>query len=438
MEPHPHHPKRQVLDVLVAARAEEHEVQVRQLRLALEWALLHPAAEGAAYAGWGDDGLVLGNDVGGPIPLAGDGAPLVAAAAPLELAGALNRPAEHAQQLLGDTLELAFRLPRLWELMCAGRIAVWRARAISRETRDLSLDAALHADRLLCAVPDRLEQLSAAGAARLVHEARLHADPDRARADEDEAQARRGVWLQRDGRAPAVTDVHLTLDTPDALAFDTTVGRLAADLKELGDTDVLDVRRAKAVGVLADPQHALDLMSGETTDSGPRGAGTLDLNVHLTPSDLADDQGVVVLERLGALSADLFAGWLARHAVDGVAVRVRPVIDLSADASVDRHDPPPAMREQVILRDATCVFPGCQRDSRSCDLDHIRPYDPAGPPDQTRPSNLAPLCRRHHRAKTHAGWTYVRRRDGTYDWTSPQAKTYSVVPTSRAPLATHR
>ncbi|WP_036196377.1 DUF222 domain-containing protein, partial [Nocardioides aequoreus] len=149
-------------------------------------------------------------------PLAGDGAPLVAAAAPLELAAALGRPAEHAQQLLGDTVELAFRLPRLWELMCAGRIAVWRARAISRETRDLSLDAALHADRLLCAVPDRLDQLSAAGAARLVHEARLHADPDRARADEDEALARRGVWLHRDGHAPGVTDLHLTLDTPDA------------------------------------------------------------------------------------------------------------------------------------------------------------------------------------------------------------------------------
>ncbi|WP_030482855.1 HNH endonuclease signature motif containing protein [Nocardioides aequoreus] len=437
MEPSPHHPKRQVLDVLVAARAEEHEAQVRQLRLALQWALLHPAAEGAAYAGWGDDGLVLGDGVGGPIPLAGDGAPFVAAAAPLELAAALGRPTEHAQQLLGDTLELAFRLPRLWELMCAGRIAVWRARAISRETRDLSLDAALHADRLLCAVPDRLDQLSAAGAERLVHEARLHADPDRAHADEETAAARRGAWLQRDGRAPGVTDVHLTLDTPDALAFDATVGRLAADLKELGDTDVLDVRRAKAVGVLADPQHALNLMSGETADTRPRATGTLDLNVHLTPADLEGD-GVAVVERLGALSTELFAGWLARHAVDGVAVRVRPVIDLSADNAVDRHDPTPAMREQIALRDATCVFPGCQRDSRSCDLDHLMPYDPDGPPGQTRPSNLAPLCRRHHRAKTHAGWTYVRRRDGTYEWSSPQGQTYTVVPTSRAPLATCR
>ncbi|WP_030485100.1 HNH endonuclease signature motif containing protein [Nocardioides aequoreus] len=437
MEPSPYLPKRQVLDVLVEARAEEQEAQVRQLRLALQWALLHPAAEGAAYAGWGDDGLVLGDGVGGPIPLAGDGAPLVAAAAPLELAAALGRPAEHAQQLLGDTLELVFRLPRLWELMCAGRIPVWRARAISRETRDLSLDAALHADRLLCAVPDRLDQLTAAGAARLVHEARLHADPDRARADEDEALARRGVWLQRDGRAPGVTDVHLTLDTPDAIAFDATVGRLAGELKELGDTDVLDVRRAKAVGVLADPQHALDLMNEETTDPRPQGAGTLDLNVHLTPSDLKSD-GVAVVERLGALSTDLFAGWLSRCGIEGATVRVRPVIDLSADASVDRHDPPPAMREHVLLRDATCVFPGCQRDSRSCDLDHIEAYDPDGPPDQTRPSNLAPLCRRHHRAKTHAGWSYVRRRDGTYAWTSPQGQTYTVVPTSQAPLATWR
>jgi len=30
-----------------------------------------------------------------------------------------------------------------------------------------------------------------------------------------------------------------------------------------------------------------------------------------------------------------------------------------------------------------------------------------------------PLCRRHHRAKTHAGWTYTPLERGSYLWRSP-------------------
>ena len=89
------------------------------------------------------------------------------------------------------------------------------------------------------------------------------------------------------------------------------------------------------------------------------------------------------------------------------------------------------MRELVILRDRHCVFPWCGRDARACDLDHIVAYvpiDEGGPPGQTNPRNLAPLCRRHHRAKTFTGWTYQRARDGTYAWTSPHGHTWTVGP----------
>ena len=65
----------------------------------------------------------------------------------------------------------------------------------------------------------------------------------------------------------------------------------------------------------------------------------------------------------------------------------------------------------VRLRDETCVYPRCGRPSTFCDLDHIVEYvpmDEGGPPGQTRPANLAPLCRRHHRAKTFGDFTYRR------------------------------
>ncbi len=63
----------------------------------------------------------------------------------------------------------------------------------------------------------------------------------------------------------------------------------------------------------------------------------------------------------------------------------------AARDAVDQHDPPPWMRELVILRDGHCIFPGCTRDASSCDLDHTIPYDPDGPPGQTIPDNLAPV-----------------------------------------------
>jgi hypothetical protein len=100
------------------------------------------------------------------------------------------------------------------------------------------------------------------------------------------------------------------------------------------------------------------------------------------------------------------------------------------------------MRELVILRDRHCVFPGCNVDARGCDLDHLEPYvrlDHGGPPGQTHPQNLACLCRRHHRAKTFAGWRYRRLPPATaddaadqpaptYEWTSPHLRTYRVTP----------
>ncbi len=115
---------------------------------------------------------------------------------------------------------------------------------------------------------------------------------------------------------------------------------------------------------------------------------------------------------------------------------VRPVLDLADDRAVDQHDPPQAMREHVVLRDAFCVFPGCRRDSQNCDLDHITEYipiDDGGPPGQTHPDNLAPLCRTHHRIKTFTTWVYKRTDDGTYTWTAPTGHQYDVHPSPRQP-----
>jgi hypothetical protein len=216
-----------------------------------------------------------------------------------------------------------------------------------------------------------------------------------------------------------------TGDTLDLTRFYDLVCDQAAHLATLGDPDSLGARKAKALGLIADAQALLDL--GHSTQ--PAGIGQVRrpsltktrLYLHLTLSDLLalpdDVVRVGEVERLGPATRDRIRDWVA-----GSRATIVPVLDLSRDDAVDQHDPPPWMRETVILRDPHCVFPWCTRDARGCDLDHIEPYvemDDGGPPGQTRPSALAPLCRRHHRAKTHGPWRYHRSRDGTYTWHGP-------------------
>jgi hypothetical protein len=51
-----------------------------------------------------------------------------------------------------------------------------------------------------------------------------------------------------------------------------------------------------------------------------------------------------------------------------------------------------------------------------------------GRPARPVQSGWPRLCRHHHRAKTHGGWRYRRRLDGSYRWTSPSGRTYDVLP----------
>ncbi|MCW2754097.1 MAG: endonuclease [Marmoricola sp.] len=70
------------------------------------------------------------------------------------------------------------------------------------------------------------------------------------------------------------------------------------------------------------------------------------------------------------------------------------------------------------------MFAHCNRSARTADLDHIEPYDPNGPPDETTTANLGSLCRPHHRLKTFGGWSYTMIEPGTFLWRSPYGYHY--------------
>ena len=100
---------------------------------------------------------------------------------------------------------------------------------------------------------------------------------------------------------------------------------------------------------------------------------------------------------------------------------VKPVIDLHQRLETAGYTPTDRIRDHVIARDRTCVFPWCGRNARRCDLDHVIPYDHHHPArgGPTATDNLAPLCRRHHRLKTRGRWRYRMTSPGVFVWTSP-------------------
>ncbi|MBF4161841.1 HNH endonuclease [Nocardioides acrostichi] len=123
-------------------------------------------------------------------------------------------------------------------------------------------------------------------------------------------------------------------------------------------------------------------------------------------------------------------------------VIVKPVVDLAETVAVDAYEIPDRIAYRVTEQRQTCAFPFCTRSAMRADLDHIDEYVPrsqGGPPRQTSTDTLAPLCRTHHRAKTHPSpshqpsrsekrWRYRRIRPGLYLWTSPHGRHFLVDP----------
>ena len=101
-------------------------------------------------------------------------------------------------------------------------------------------------------------------------------------------------------------------------------------------------------------------------------------------------------------------------------VTVKPVLDLAGHQRVDQYELPDRLKEITDQRDGHCVFPWCTMPARRCDHDHAIPYDASDPArGPTCSCNVAPLCRGHHRLKTHTPWRYRIIEPGVYAWTTP-------------------
>jgi hypothetical protein len=434
-----------VREALRDAELQDRIAARRKLRLAVQWCVLHPGSE-QSHAGLAD---VECRPFDLPdLHIAGEGTPWVAAGAPDAFAVSLGLAAVSGQAWLADALDLTHRLPRIRAGVEALRVPLHKARKVARMTRALPVEAAAWVD-------GELVEPLAAGAGYVTIEravvAAMAAFAPELLAERD----RRGkdAWRvsldhRRDEGWDGTSLLDAVGDTVDLIDFHELVCAVAERLAELGDGDTVGQRRAKALGLIGRGEHEALLgashargAAGALVSRGPDkaveevGSGSISCQgagrgrprvprrvfLHLDP----DQPEVVDVEGFGMVAAETAKRWL--NGLDA-AVKVTPVVDLSRHAPVDRHDPPAAMREQVIQRDRHCVHPFCEVDARLCDLDHLEPYRPHGPPAQTSATNLAPLCRRGHNLKTRHSWRYCRTPDGGYLWTEPTGQRYLVTP----------
>jgi hypothetical protein len=112
----------------------------------------------------------------------------------------------------------------------------------------------------------------------------------------------------------------------------------------------------------------------------------------------------------------------------GLNVIPVPVVTGACDhtAAEPRYTPSRKLAHLVRARTATCDAPGCAAQAVHADLDHTLAY-PGGPTCQC---NLAPRCRRHHKAKQAPDWEVKRLERGVSRWTLPSGRVHTTGPTS--------
>ncbi len=317
----------------------------------------------------------------------------------------LSEAAVHGMSV--TTATLRERCPRIWSLFLGGQISEPNARSAADAAGTLPEDA----PEAWTMFDDR-----AAGPAQSLTPGRFRT---RARVlreqlhprtiDERHAQARqdRDVWMkdEPDGmaslglRAPAA-DVHAAYRRIDAMARhlraqdgETRIlNQLRADvasellLTGLGTGDSRDAARVRPVVAITVP--ALTLLGAGTEPATLEGYGPIDLET---------------------------AKRLAGTATSWVRILTHPVTGTVLDVDRTVYRVPKAMRRWLGVHHPTCVFSGCGRPARDCEIDHDVDWQYGG---TTSVGNATPKCEHHHHIRHDTLWRCDHVGD-SIRWTSP-------------------
>ncbi len=366
-----------------------------------------------------------------------------------ELAPALRVSPGGARNRLAGLRRLT-ALGQLQSAVASGLVIGWHAHLLATDLRHLPVK---DQRTVIGLVLDRHRARRAQGLREwTLSDLRAHAKRIAARLDLDLATRRqachdrRGIRLRLHGHGAATISADLADDV--ATRIFNRITAIAHGLPAESDGDdgprSLEQRRADVFTdlLLGSPTTAI-----ESVEGGLGGVSVGD--GHPAPATLAGSEVAVVIDlatllRLaenpaempgcGAVPADVarqlaadtrWRAWITTTTAAGTQV---------VATSPGTYRPTAALARLIRAREPECRMPGCR--SQITDLDHVVPF----PHGQTTPANLGPLCRRHHRMKTHSRW----RQDATpheptecatspfrWTWTSPAGIHYTDDPSER-------
>jgi hypothetical protein len=279
------------------------------------------------------------------------------------------------------------KLPSISEALRRGEISYSKARAVTRvatpETEQKLLDVARNG--------------SASQVEKIVRAWRRMDVGEELRRANDQHEAR-ALQTYFDDNGMLVIRGHLPPEVGAVLLR--ALEAAQEQLYRKGEHDVsaetsLERKRADALALVAEKALEGGL---EPENSGDR----YQVVVHVDQRVLVDpgQPGQSVLEDGQAISAET----ARRIACD--ASRVVMVHDSDGnvlDVGRKTRTVPPAIRRALQARDRTCRFPGCR--SRFCHAHHLEHWANGG---ETKLSNLALLCSRHHHCVHEAGYRVER------------------------------
>ena len=140
---------------------------------------------------------------------------------------------------------------------------------------------------------------------------------------------------------------------------------------------------------------------------------------------LGQSEEPATLDGYGPIDPDT-ARRMAGGAKSWVRILTHPVTGTVLNVDRTTYRVPKALRRWLGVRDPVCVFPGCTRIARDCQIDHRIDWQYGGP---TADTNLAPQCHPHHRIKTETKWSLYRDpTTGATWWVSPSTLTTDTDP----------
>lgn len=301
------------------------------------------------------------------------------------------------------------RCPRLWAAFCAGWVveqnAVFAARLAASLPRDGDTWTEFDAR-----VTDSATSASPGPFRIRARRARERAHPESIDERHRRAATDRRVWLEPEFDGMAVLSALLPAAEATA-AF----GRIDADARHLhdqpGETRTLAQLRVDAL---------TDLLTAGVTDAArPAPRATVAVTIPVMTM-LGESEEPATLDGYGPIDIET-AKRLAGEASSWVRILTHPVTGTVLDVDRATYRVPKALRRWLGVRDPVCIFPGCVRTARECQIDHRLDWQYGG---KTASANLAPLCEPHHVVKTTSEWRLHRDPDtATTWWMSPTGRT---------------